>query len=644
MSMTSPLLWLHCVVAIAAAVGAAAQERDGRLGRDLEVLSRRTVYFGHQSVGTNILEGVRELAAKENVTLRIEERSSAAGMAPGTVGHGLIAENSDPMRKLRSFAAALSPGASLDLALMKFCYVDVGAETDVAALFAAYRTTLRGLRARHPRTAFVHATVPLTTVQGGVKAMVKWLLGQPPYGFLENAKREEFNALLRQAYLGREPLFDLARVESTSPDGLAETVFWNGRSVSALVGAYTDDGGHLNREGRARVARALVATLAAAVPASASAVLGGRSVRAALRVESAVATSPGTPSSGHGAGGDDGPGHRLERVSWPVPRRGGFRTLLPHYDDGPVRVSSVDRAILLRHSPVGRGSSAIGRTARHCSGPARRLHAARRRPGLGGDVGPSAYDARTQCCPSSSSWRASPSSWRRATAWCSGLVTRWGATPLVSVSNKVVALALTLPALAFGAGIAGVILAQAVAGAQLCGCGRSLSKARPGGSLLAGDRARTPRRRHTIPVHDRRDRSAALPGRSSPLQDGSGQRRRMVRSRPERPWVRSWPPRPSWPQRRIRPSPGASSDPAAFRREVRSTLRPLLWLGALGATGTYLFASTAIGLIYGSRGFGPASTILEVFSPFLFLLFIDILLGNIIYASGRRLPSRSRRS
>jgi O-antigen/teichoic acid export membrane protein len=78
----------------------------------------------------------------------------------------------------------------------------------------------------------------------------------------------------------------------------------------------------------------------------------------------------------------------------------------------------------------------------------------------------------------------------------------------------------------------------------------------------------------------------------------------------------------------------ASSDPEALRREVRAALRPLLWLGAMGATGTYLWARTAVGLIYGSRGFGPAATILEVFSPGLFLLFIDILLGNIIYASG----------
>jgi O-antigen/teichoic acid export membrane protein len=78
----------------------------------------------------------------------------------------------------------------------------------------------------------------------------------------------------------------------------------------------------------------------------------------------------------------------------------------------------------------------------------------------------------------------------------------------------------------------------------------------------------------------------------------------------------------------------ASAHPQELRDEVRSAFRPLLWLGALAGTGTYLFAPAVIDLIYGSRGFGPAATILEVFAPGLFLLFIDILLGNIIYASG----------
>jgi O-antigen/teichoic acid export membrane protein len=79
----------------------------------------------------------------------------------------------------------------------------------------------------------------------------------------------------------------------------------------------------------------------------------------------------------------------------------------------------------------------------------------------------------------------------------------------------------------------------------------------------------------------------------------------------------------------------ASADPEALRREVRAAFRPLLWLAGLAGTGTYLFAGTAIRAIYGAGGFAPAATILEVFAPGLFLLFVDILLGNVIYASGR---------
>ena len=66
---------------------------------------------------------------------------------------------------------------------------------------------------------------------------------------------------------------------------------------------------------------------------------------------------------------------------------------------------------------------------------------------------------------------------------------------------------------------------------------------------------------------------------------------------------------------------------------MQNALRPLLWLGALGATGTLLFAETAVGLIYGP-GFAPAATILKVYAPALFLVFIDILLGNTLYAAG----------
>lgn len=79
----------------------------------------------------------------------------------------------------------------------------------------------------------------------------------------------------------------------------------------------------------------------------------------------------------------------------------------------------------------------------------------------------------------------------------------------------------------------------------------------------------------------------------------------------------------------------AASDIPTFNAEVRATLRPMLFLGALAGIGTYLFADDAISLVYGARNFGPAGTILEVFAPGLFLLFIDVLFGNALTALGR---------
>jgi O-antigen/teichoic acid export membrane protein len=77
----------------------------------------------------------------------------------------------------------------------------------------------------------------------------------------------------------------------------------------------------------------------------------------------------------------------------------------------------------------------------------------------------------------------------------------------------------------------------------------------------------------------------------------------------------------------------AAQHGAGLASEVQAALRPLLWLGGLGATGTFLFADTAVSLIYGTA-FTPAATILEVYAPVLFLVFVDILLGNTLYAAG----------
>lgn len=223
---------------------------DALLHASLQRVAHERVFFGHQSVGAQILQGVKELAAKEGVPVFIKDQ--------------FVPENGNPLRKLESFKAFVGTGSKYDVALVKFCYVDINPDTDAAGLFDHYRQAMNELRAKNPRTVFVHATLPLTTVQTGPKAWVKLALGRSPYGTVENVKRDEYNRLLRATYAGREPIFDLARIESTAPDGTRVTVTWDGITAPALSPEYTSDGGHLNARGRLLAAREFLAVLAQA--------------------------------------------------------------------------------------------------------------------------------------------------------------------------------------------------------------------------------------------------------------------------------------------------------------------------------------------------------------------------------------------
>lgn len=271
------VLGFLAIAALGVASPVDAQEDPARRA-ELQALAGRRVFFAHQSVGTNVLEGLRQLAAASGVELRIAEARAPGGIPPDTFGHGLVAENGDPRRKLRSFEEAFASGAArgAEIALLKLCYVDFQADADVAGLFAEYQATLARLRARHPGVAFVHVTAPLVTTPGGVRSSLKALLGRPSQQLLENLRRDDYNALLRRAYAGKEPLFDLAAVEARRPDGSLEAVDWQGRAVPALVAGYSDDGGHLNRDGQLRAARELVRVLASIPRAGAPAAGVGR--------------------------------------------------------------------------------------------------------------------------------------------------------------------------------------------------------------------------------------------------------------------------------------------------------------------------------------------------------------------------------
>ena len=253
---------LLIVVLSSLAVGAAAAP-DSKMHEQLRRLARHRVFFGHQSVGMSLLEGVRETALRyPDVPLRVIEVSG--DLPARTFGHAFLPANGEPELKLKSFERALASGIGsvADVAFLKFCYADFSVGTDSADLFARYQTTLRELRAKYPRVIFVHVTVPLTTLQAGTMSTVKRFFGRAPGGLLENMKREEFNDLLRGSYVGKEPLFDLAGLESTSPDGDREFLEWKDRRIPVLFTSYTEDGGHLNPGARLRLGGELIAFLA----------------------------------------------------------------------------------------------------------------------------------------------------------------------------------------------------------------------------------------------------------------------------------------------------------------------------------------------------------------------------------------------
>jgi hypothetical protein len=228
-------------------------------------LAGKRIFFGHQSVGGNIMEGVADLV-RATPGLRLDIRSGNQALPPsgGFFAHASVGENWRPTIKTDDFADRIRSGfgAPLDIAFHKYCYVDITAETDVDAIFGHYRDTMARLRQAYPKIVFVHVTVPIAEVQAGLKAEVKRLIRRAPFAYEDNVRREQFNERMRREYADREPVFDLAAIESTDPEGRTFETTFRGVTVRTLFAPYTPDGGHLNEVGRQRVAEELLVMLA----------------------------------------------------------------------------------------------------------------------------------------------------------------------------------------------------------------------------------------------------------------------------------------------------------------------------------------------------------------------------------------------
>lgn len=226
-------------------------------------LQTKKIFFGHQSVGADVVQGIRDLMNDDH-RLRLNLVTSAEPQSTPSPAfiESLIGENRNPQSKDAAFAAILAKGMGSQggIAMYKYCYVDIGLDTDVQQLFDRYRREISQLKAMYPLLVIVHVTVPLTTDDAGMKTWVKTMIGRPTSRDI-NLKRNRFNALLRE-YYSTEPIFDLAQVESTYPNGSRSYVVSRGQKIYTLVPEFTTDGGHLNQGGRRAAAQQLLQVLA----------------------------------------------------------------------------------------------------------------------------------------------------------------------------------------------------------------------------------------------------------------------------------------------------------------------------------------------------------------------------------------------
>jgi hypothetical protein len=181
-------------------------------------IAQRKVFFGHQSVGADVVRGLAALAEDLAVPLNIVETRRIAPLDGPYFAHARIGRNGDAASKLDDFAGLMDGemGAVLDLAMAKLCYVDVTRDTDTGELARRHDELFGELATRHPQLRLVPVTVPFTTGFFGLRGAAAELLGRPDPSAPDNRARARYNDHLRTRHADSGNLFDLAAVETNS--------------------------------------------------------------------------------------------------------------------------------------------------------------------------------------------------------------------------------------------------------------------------------------------------------------------------------------------------------------------------------------------------------------------------------------------
>ena len=251
------LITMFAMLAVALAASGCKEDSMAAMadlnGIDWDTINAANIYFGHQSVGFNLLNGLKLIQRKyPQFTLPIHAVNEVND-GSGGIFHKQIGKNFDPQSKLEDFFTSQDRFAGENsVVAMKFCYVDVVRDTDVEKLFANYRARVTALQETFPERRIIHFTVPLNSDESSVKLALKKLLGKRVRGG-DNVARAHYNRLLLETY-GADNVFDIARAESTAANDRRIEGAYKGQHYYAMNPLYTEDGGHLNDYGKEFVA------------------------------------------------------------------------------------------------------------------------------------------------------------------------------------------------------------------------------------------------------------------------------------------------------------------------------------------------------------------------------------------------------
>jgi hypothetical protein len=226
----------------------------------LEKLSKKRIYYGHRSIGNNIITGIRDLM-KENsqIKFNIIKPGDRVNHKEGFFMHSMISQNASPKSIADDYEKLMSEvsGEYFDIVFIR--YTPFYDKSDLKDIFADYKETLRLLKNKYPKTIFVHGTFPLNRSKTSWKTWIKKIFGKKDiWEYEQNIKVNEFNKLLRKEYYAKEPFFDIAKFQSTYPNGKRSTFTKDGKTYFHTVSDYTYDGVHLNERGRKIVAEQLL--------------------------------------------------------------------------------------------------------------------------------------------------------------------------------------------------------------------------------------------------------------------------------------------------------------------------------------------------------------------------------------------------